>query len=444
MRLLRLGIILIILALSSLSALCQPDRYQAVISRVQALQHTSRTRVLQIGRSSQGRPLYAILITNPGNPSTITSERTRTLFICSQHGDESSSVAAMISLAEELSHTRNQQYCGILDKAVIAIVPVANPDGYSRFRRLNGRGADLNRDWSLGSQPETIAISRLVSTFKPQIIADEHEWLDGGPTRHTSIEVANYGVGAQYKLARLMSGAVTRDMAARGVSLGISHYQAKANPSLAHRHFAASGICSMLIETTPDLSPDARIRVYRSFAQGLLLTVTTSDDPRIVRNLRGLVSWHQSASPMFASLYAPKTTTVSWLPPLAALSLILFVILTAMGRGVKGHKEIAVPMANPRVRTIAVGVTDILDLNVSIRQKRAIMREYRLRPTDRQDMLRKPIPEAAILLDPSENLAVNRQWDSSMPRQAVPPTPSQDDRRLSRERIRARYLSDPV
>jgi poly(3-hydroxybutyrate) depolymerase len=42
-------------------------------------------------------------------------------------------------------------------------VPILNPDGIARGNwRGNSRGADLNRDWGLGNQPEVAAVSELI------------------------------------------------------------------------------------------------------------------------------------------------------------------------------------------------------------------------------------------------------------------------------------------
>lgn len=422
----------LILLLSSSCAQGRPDRYTQVLSRIRSLKQTSSTRVLEIGKSSEGRPLYAVIITSPQDPSKVAADRARILFICGQHGDESSSVIAMTRLAEELSRTTNPVHRAILKRAVVAIVPVVNPDGFSRFRRQNARGADLNRNWTARNQLETQAIQRLVAGFRPQIVVDEHEWLDGGPMRRTSVEVADFGRDDQYRLARLASEVVAKRMSEDGIPLGTSHYQAQANPTLAHRHFAQTGICSMLIETTPDLSPTARTRVYDSFAKELLLAVAFPPDPRIPEFLHGLSNWHEPMAPDLAAIVAPNTPKATPLYPYMVLSIAFIMVLaTAIGRGMKRPMEPVDPMP---ARPVALTITDLVELNVSPRQKLEILRRYRARPTSREDPLRKPIPNMPVLLDPSENRALNRQWDSNIKRWVVPPAPS-CEKRVSRERI---------
>ncbi len=427
----RTGILtaILVLLLSSSCAQATPDRYARVLGRICRLAHTEYARVMQIGKSSQGLPLCAVVITDPHSSA---SNRARVLFICGQHGDESSSVMAMTHLAEQFSTTDDPTQRAILNRVVIAIVPVANPDGFSRFRRQNGHGADLNRNWVVENQPETQAISRLVAEFRPQIIVDEHEWLDGGPMRRTSVEVADFGDQKHYTLARLVSGIVTARTTEDGVPLGISHYQEQANPSLAHRHFTRAGMCSMLLETTPDLSPEARARVYDSFGKELLLAVAFPPDPRMSACLHGLRNWDRPMAPRLTALLAPETPEANWLYPCAVMSIaFIMVIATMIGRGARRRVEQCEPILLARVRPIAVGITDVMELDRSPREKLGILREYRSRPGDRQDTVRKPAPNSPVLVDPFENRALNRRWDSDIRRRVDSPAPSTAGRRAA-------------
>jgi len=84
-------------------------------------------RVL-LGRSERGRPIVAVRVGNPqGTPVLV--------FGCI-HGTEGAGIA--IARALERVHTN-------LD---LWIVPNLNPDGFALGRRQNGRGVDLNRNWS--------------------------------------------------------------------------------------------------------------------------------------------------------------------------------------------------------------------------------------------------------------------------------------------------------
>jgi protein MpaA len=83
---------------------------------------------LQLGRSYDGRPILAI---RAGNP-----EGTRVLVVGCIHGSECAGIA--VARALEHVHARIDLW----------IVPNLNPDGYAAGTRQNGRGVDLNANWS--------------------------------------------------------------------------------------------------------------------------------------------------------------------------------------------------------------------------------------------------------------------------------------------------------
>jgi len=83
---------------------------------------------LMLGRSEQGRPIDAIRVGNP--------KGARVLVFGCIHGTE----CAGIAIARALEQVRT--------KLDLWIVPNLDPDGYARGRRQNGRGVDLNANWS--------------------------------------------------------------------------------------------------------------------------------------------------------------------------------------------------------------------------------------------------------------------------------------------------------
>ena len=83
---------------------------------------------LQLGRSQGGRPIVAVRVGDPHG--------TRVLVVGCIHGTE----CAGIAIAHALEHVRTP-----FD---LWIVPNLNPDGYARGVRQNGRGVDLNANWS--------------------------------------------------------------------------------------------------------------------------------------------------------------------------------------------------------------------------------------------------------------------------------------------------------
>ena len=83
---------------------------------------------LRLGRSEDGRPIVAV---RSGDP-----RGTRVLVIGCIHGNEGAGIAVARAVARV--HSGPDFW----------IVPDLNPDGYARGSRQNGRGVDLNANWS--------------------------------------------------------------------------------------------------------------------------------------------------------------------------------------------------------------------------------------------------------------------------------------------------------
>jgi protein MpaA len=105
--------------------------FAALIVSASPTAHGAATpRRLMLGRSEQGRPIDAIRVGDPHG--------TRVLVFGCIHGTE----CAGIAIARALEHVRTKR------KLDLWIVPNLNPDGYARGSRQNGRGVDLNANWS--------------------------------------------------------------------------------------------------------------------------------------------------------------------------------------------------------------------------------------------------------------------------------------------------------
>jgi len=117
------------------------------------------------------------------------------------HGDEISGADASLVVGYHLVAGSDKQVADLLDHLVVVIDPVMNPDGRSRIlsqiaqtssdvASLNydgmqrgwwpyGRGNhylfDMNRDWIVGSAPETQGRWRELLRFHPQLLVDAHE-----------------------------------------------------------------------------------------------------------------------------------------------------------------------------------------------------------------------------------------------------------------------------
>lgn len=157
--------------------------------------------IIKIGESVNGQPLQLHLFGEPRDP----------IFIFGGiHGDEPTSVAVAIDLLFLLRENPE-----IYAEAPVAILPVANPDGFDLRTRQNFNGVDCNRNFptqnwafeeekhrywggpSPASEPETRAIMHAVNMLEPRIIISIHS-ISGGRQQN------NYDGPADW-LAELMS-----------------------------------------------------------------------------------------------------------------------------------------------------------------------------------------------------------------------------------------------
>ncbi|MFN0058604.1 MAG: M14 family zinc carboxypeptidase, partial [Planctomycetota bacterium] len=118
------------------------------------------------------------------------------------HGDELSGTDAALAVVYHLLASRDREVEDLLEKTVICVDPIQNPDGRDRFIRrideLDGytpvldRAAvqhtgnwpygrtnhylfDLNRDWIYSVHPETRNRQRMIAAWTPQLFVDSHE-----------------------------------------------------------------------------------------------------------------------------------------------------------------------------------------------------------------------------------------------------------------------------
>lgn len=203
-----------------------PDRIEAYL-RALAAAAPDRMKVLEIGRSWEGRPLLLAAIgarehiarlegvqadlarlRDPATPAAEAARLAASLpapvwLAFSVHGDEISPADAALGLAYHLLAAQGDAGTAqILSNTLVLINPLQNPDGRARFvnSSLAARGLDLtpdpdaaerdqpwpggrfnhylfdlNRDWFAQTQPETRAHAAAMLAWRPAIVADLHE-----------------------------------------------------------------------------------------------------------------------------------------------------------------------------------------------------------------------------------------------------------------------------
>ncbi|UCE59113.1 MAG: hypothetical protein JSU63_16915 [Phycisphaerales bacterium] len=114
-----------------------------------------------IGRSVEGRRLWALRITGPGEG------KPGVMYHGAQHGDEQAGASLVAYTANHLltNYATDSGVRALVDNVEWFLLPITNPDGYRAYDRQNANNVDLNRNWggpggpaNAFSEPETAAM----------------------------------------------------------------------------------------------------------------------------------------------------------------------------------------------------------------------------------------------------------------------------------------------
>ena len=192
-----------------------------VVSYFEALAKASdRVKLLDLGKTVEGRPQIAAVISSPANiknlehyrdiqmrlsdPRKTTAAEAAKLELegkvivmitCSIHATEVASTHTAVEFAYRLlTEDNNPKFKAILDNVIILLEPSQNPDGVDIvtkwYRKTRGTpwdgtsppelyqhyvGHDDNRDWYIFTQPETRNTAALENQWHPEIVYDVHQ-----------------------------------------------------------------------------------------------------------------------------------------------------------------------------------------------------------------------------------------------------------------------------
>ena len=194
--------------------------WDQVVSYFTKLEQSSPAiRVEQIGKTVEGRPFIAAVISSPENlrrlpkyldiqrhladPRTTTPEEAEKLFpqaksvvliTCSVHATEVASTHTAVQFAYKLLTDSSPRFAAIRQNTIVVLLPSINPDGVDIVtqwyrKSLNTPyegsappelyhhyvGHDNNRDWYTFSQPETRNVISVYNRFLPEILYDVHQ-----------------------------------------------------------------------------------------------------------------------------------------------------------------------------------------------------------------------------------------------------------------------------
>ncbi|HEY3269358.1 MAG TPA: M14 family zinc carboxypeptidase [Armatimonadota bacterium] len=332
------------LALPSAAA---PMRYAAMMKTLKAADASGNVRVARIGTSVNGRAIPMAVIGKADAP-------VRVLAICRQHGNEPISTQAAMNLIGRAAHA-DAALRRALSGVLLLVIPMANPDGAERNRRVNARRVDLNRDWDRPSQPETKAVERIFHALRPQVVLDEHEWTSEDHIGTNSLECATPGaLGHAVSLGALQ--------AARRESVSLRTFLTRpgCDMRLAHRHFGTNGAAAFLLETTPDQPMAGRLALYERLT-ARIGRLSVNDAPE--------VDAPESAAflaPMFGRPAAAKTARTPIPYSALAVSAATLILVLLLGRP-RHRKPVAAPPSTQRVP-----LSEVTELSARLERRRAL------------------------------------------------------------------------
>lgn len=172
--------------------------YEELINFIEARksEHPNTMTLTYLGESQRGKQIPMVTLTNPNGQDKIKVWAQGGL-----HGNEPGSTESMLYLIDKLLN--DDKYSYLLDRIEIAIVPMANIDGYLKSDRYAANGLDLNRDQTKLMAPESIVLKKAFSDFNPAVGMDFHEYK---PYRKSFTQLSTFGVTAYYDAMFLYSG----------------------------------------------------------------------------------------------------------------------------------------------------------------------------------------------------------------------------------------------
>jgi hypothetical protein len=202
-----------------------PVEWAQVTAYFRALAEGSdRVRVVEYGRSTEGRPMIAAIVSAAGNlkrldhfqeiqrrlsdprvtprdeaDKLISEGKAIVLITCAVHSTEVASTLTAMEFAWKLASGATPKLRQVLDNVIVIVAPSINPDGVdivaNWYKRTLGTpfegtsppelyqkyiGHDNNRDWYIFSQAETRAVvSQLHNVWHPQVVYDVHQMGSG-------------------------------------------------------------------------------------------------------------------------------------------------------------------------------------------------------------------------------------------------------------------------
>lgn len=257
-----------------------------------ARQWPEAVRCIEFGRSAEGRPMLALLVSH-ADPRKVPL-----LMIQGgiHPGESDGKDAGFIALREMLSGSAAP---GVLKRIAILFVPAFNVDGHERFARWNrpnqngpeetgwrttAQNLNLNRDYMKADSPEMQAMLGLLCDWDPIVCADIHvtDGADFEPDISLQAEPINQGDPQLFASGRELRDQLIDKLTAQG-SLPLPFYPDLAktddpasgflltvySPRFSTGYFPQRNRFTLLVETHSWKNYAHRVRITRNTIVGL-------------------------------------------------------------------------------------------------------------------------------------------------------------------------------
>ncbi|WP_410658113.1 M14 family zinc carboxypeptidase [Amycolatopsis sp. lyj-112] len=254
-----------------------------------ALQSHGKIQVSKIGRSNEGRPVWA---------ARVGHGKTRVQYVTQQHGDEPLGTPAALEFLRKVGVGHSAWQQKLLSKVTVDIVVRANPDGHEHDWRYNfdpeatpeygekGKGYDINRYHDPAVAPkdnpatEAGLIQRRNASFKPDIMVDYHmqgryKDANGKEITASTLWPTNAGVKpSDVDFAKQIAVVVQRSIDGNGGY--VSQYPGGDYQGIARNGYGLLGNGSVLIELS--LIPDREQQQIQDALASMLAIAQTAAD----------------------------------------------------------------------------------------------------------------------------------------------------------------------
>ncbi len=158
--------------------------------------HSDFARLEYPGASEEGKPIPVVYFSDSKE-----GDKLKVWFQGGLHGNEPAGTEGLLDLIDNLAN--NETYRNYLTRMDIAILPMANIDGFNKQQRRNSNKRDLNRDQTKLYESDSRILKSAFSSFSPDIAFDFHEF---NPDKDVFRDLGKKGCTLSYDVLFLTTG----------------------------------------------------------------------------------------------------------------------------------------------------------------------------------------------------------------------------------------------